>query len=317
MPLIQIRSFQISDLEAIARLAHLSFADPSLQEGGTPAAVTQRLRSLTSPRIRILTRLLRYRIEMTVAEIDGNVAGFIMLTGRDQINLNTLMVDPQYRRCGIGVALMEQSFQHVRSWGYPFTTAEVLATNLPSARLCQKLGFELYDTFTTYETPLPLSLPVGPSPRIWSRLRPSQRGERANFTEIERKLVSTTDLLVRGSAARIYFPSFYRRLIDLREHKQYQAWIVEKVASCLGFQYAHSSLGNPKGTLTRPLLPDAHLNCLPSIVELAGDWFFGLGKTSLRLEVPAERPHLIEHLSSWSWQPSVGWLCLVKWLVNG
>ena len=49
MPPIQIRNFRNSDLEAVARLARLSFADPGLQEGGTPAAVIQRLRGLTSP----------------------------------------------------------------------------------------------------------------------------------------------------------------------------------------------------------------------------------------------------------------------------
>ena len=85
----------------------------------------------------------------------------------------------------------------------------------------------------------------------------------------------------------------------------------------MGFQYVHSSLGNLKGTLTRPMLPDAHLNFLPSIVEMAGDWFAELGKNTLRLEAPGTRPDLIGHLSSWSWQPSVEWLCLVKWLENG
>jgi len=59
------------------------------------------------------------------------------------------------------------------------------------------------------------------------------------------------------------------------------------------------------------------LNFLPSILVMAGDWFSELGKHTLRIEVPADRPHLIENLFSWNWQPSVEWLCLVKWLDSG
>jgi ribosomal protein S18 acetylase RimI-like enzyme len=309
-----LRNFRNNDLEAVTRLAHLSFSDPTLQEGGTPEAVANRLRSLRRGHMRLLTRLLRYRLEMIVAEVDGNVAGFVMVTGHDNMNMNTLMVDPQYRRCGIGAALLEESFRRIHSWGYPFATAEVLTTNLPSAQLCQKVGFEVYDTYTTYETPLPLSQPAEHSPRNWVTLRPMQEGEQAAFAEIERKLVSAVDLQVRGSASRIFFPSLFRRLVDYREHKQYQAWAVEKDGRRVGFQYIQSSLGNPKGTINRPLLPDAHLNFLPSIVEMAGDWFAELGKNTLRLDVPAERPHLLDNLTNWSWQPSVQWLCLVKWL---
>jgi ribosomal protein S18 acetylase RimI-like enzyme len=311
---MRLRNFRNDDLEAVSRLTYLAFSDPALQEGGTPEAVVERLRSLRRVRMRIFTRLLRYRLEMIVAEIDGKVAGFVMITGRDQVNMNTLMIDPQYRRAGIGVALVEETFHRAHSWGYLFTTAEVLATNLPSAKLCEKLGFEVYNTFTTYETPLPLSQAAEHSPRNWVALRPVQEGEQAAFTEIERNLVSTIDLAVHGSAARFYFPSLYRRLVDYREHKQYQAWTVEKDGRRVGFQYVHSSLGNPKGTITRPMLPDAHLNFLPSIVEMAGDWFSELGKHTLRLDVPADRPHLIENLSSLNWQPTAGWLCQVKWL---
>jgi hypothetical protein len=241
---------------------------------------------------------------MIVAEVDGNVAGFVMVTGRDRVNMNTLMVDPQYRRYGIGVALVEETFQRCQALGYPFVSAEVLTTNLPSAKLCEKVGFEVYDTYTTYETPLPLSQPV-------------RKGEQSAFVATERTFVSAVDLHVRGSAIRFYFPSFYRLLVDHREHKQYQAWAVEKDGQRVGFQYLHSSLGNPKGTLTRPMLLDGHLDSLPSILVMAGDWFSELGKHTLRLESPADRPHLTENLFSWNWRPSVGWLCLVKWLDNG
>jgi len=308
-----LRNFRNNDLEAVTRLAQLAFSDPNLQESGTPDAVVSRLRSLRRSHIRLLTRLLRYRLEMIVAEVDGNVAGFVMMTGRDQVNLNTLMVDPQYRRHGIGVALIEETFRRASSWGYPYATAEVLINNLPSAKLCDKLGFEVYDTFTTYETPLPLSQPAEHSPENWVTLRPVQENEQSAFEAIEGELTSAAILRVRSSAARFYFPTFYRRLIDYREHKQYLAWAVEKDGRRMGFQYIHSSLGNSKGTLARPLLPDAHLNFLPSIVEMAGDWFTELGKETLRLEVPAERPHLLDNLTTWSWQPSYGCLCLVKW----
>jgi ribosomal protein S18 acetylase RimI-like enzyme len=314
MPKIQLRNFRKNDLGVVSRLAELAFSDPNLQEGGTPDAVIHHLRSLRRPHIRILTSLLRYRLEMIVAEVDGNLAGFVMMNGRNQVNMNTLMIDPDYRRCGIGFALVEETFRRAHNYGYRFATAEVLVNNLPSARLCQKLGFEVYDTYTPYETSLPLDQPAERSPRNWVSLRPVQANEQAAFKEIERKLVSPLDLQIRGSASRFFFPSLYRKLVDFREHKQFQAWAVEKDGQPVGFQYVYSSLGNPKGTLARPLLPDSRLNFLPSVVELAGDWFAELGKNSLRLDVSAERPHLLEKLSCWNWHASVGWLCLVKWL---
>lgn len=317
MPNIILRKFRINDLEAVTRLAHLAFSDPSLQEGGTPDALAYRLRSLTRGRMlpmRLLTRLLHYRLEMIVAEVDLTVVGFIMVTGHGQMNMNTLMVDPRYRRCGIGAALLEETVRLVRSWGYPFATAEVLATNHPSAQLCLKLGFEVYDTYTAFETSLPLDQPAEHSPRNWVSLRPVREGEQAAFAELEKRLVPPMDLQVRGSAARYFFPTLYRRLVDYREHKQYQAWAIEKDSQRVGFQYIHSNMGNPKGTITKPLLPDADLNFLPSIVEMAGDWFSEIGKNTIRLEVPAERPYLLDNLSAWNWQPTVGWICLVKWL---
>jgi ribosomal protein S18 acetylase RimI-like enzyme len=314
MPGILIRNFRNSDLEGAARLVHLAFADPDLQEGGTPESVVARLSSLRRAHIRILAQLLRYKLEMIVAEVEASLAGFVMITGRGQINLNTLMVDPQYRRCGIGAALLEESFHRVHSWGYRFATSEVLVNNLPSAKLCQKLGFEVYDTSTIYETPLPLSKSAEHMPSNGITLRPVQDGDQATFTAIERSLASEVESTVRGSAARIYFPSLYRQLVDMREHKQSQAWAVEKDEQRVGFQYLHSSLGNPKSALTRPMLQDTYLNFLPSIVEMAGDWSSKLGKSTLRLEVPDKRPHLMDNLSTWTWQPSVGWLWLVKWL---
>jgi ribosomal protein S18 acetylase RimI-like enzyme len=317
MPKILLRNFRNNDLEAVCRLNHLAFSDPNLQDGGTPEAGAYRLRSLTSMRMRVLTGLFRYRLEMIVAEVDGNVAGFVMLTGRDRVNMNTLMVDPQYRRCGVGATLVEETSQRAQSLGYPFVTAEVLTTNLPSAKLCEKLGFQVYDTFTIYETPLPLSQPAEYLLENRVAVRPVRAGEQSAFAVTERTLVSAVDLHVRGSAIRFYYPSLYRQLVDRREHKQYQALAVEKDGQRVGFQYLHSGLGNQKGTLTRPILPDAHLNFLPSILVMAGDWFSELGKHTLRIEVPADRPHLIENLFSWNWQPSVEWLCLVKWLDNG
>jgi ribosomal protein S18 acetylase RimI-like enzyme len=314
MPKTLLRNFRNSDLDAVTRLAHLAFSDPHLQESGTPQALADRLRSLRRAHIRLFSRLLRYRLEMIVAEVDGDVAGFIMATGRDHIDMNTLMVDPQYRRAGIGAALLEETFRRIHSWGYQFATAEVLVANQPSARLCEKLGLEVYDTCTTYQTRLPLSQPAEHSPKNWVTLRPVREGEQAGLAEIERKLVSPVELQVRGSATRLFFPSLYRRMVDYRDHKQYQAWVVEKDGQKMGFQYLHSNLGNSKGTLARPLLPDAQLNFLPSIVEMAGDWFTELGKDTLRLEVPADRPYLLDSLTAWSWQPSFGCLNLVKWL---
>lgn len=78
-----------------------------------------------------------------VAEEDGVVAGYVgsqtVLGGADMMNLAVL---PQYRKQGIGEALVVRLMEALRTKGAISLSLEVRQSNLPAISLYKKLGFE-------------------------------------------------------------------------------------------------------------------------------------------------------------------------------
>ncbi len=78
--------------------------------------------------------------QCTVARIEGGVAGFVVLDRSffDQRFVSLLRVADEYRRQGIGTALMRHGESVCRGEKLFTSTNE---SNLPMQRLCERLGF--------------------------------------------------------------------------------------------------------------------------------------------------------------------------------
>jgi ribosomal protein S18 acetylase RimI-like enzyme len=80
-----------------------------------------------------------------VAEADGQVRGYIDVTTQPWQQtawVANLAVAPEYRRRGIGTALMHQARPWVKDRGAQAILAEAITKNYPALSFYRKLGFE-------------------------------------------------------------------------------------------------------------------------------------------------------------------------------
>ncbi|MBR5021913.1 MAG: ribosomal protein S18-alanine N-acetyltransferase [Oscillospiraceae bacterium] len=120
-----IRKMNLGDVSAIAELERLCFSDPWSEN------------SIASE----VANPLSYWL---VAEVDGVVAGYVgSQTVLDASDMMNLAVSPDYRRQGIGQALVEALVEYLRENKVIALLLEVRVSNAPAIALYKSLGFEL------------------------------------------------------------------------------------------------------------------------------------------------------------------------------
>ena len=97
----------------------------------------------------------RFPETFIVAEVDGEIAGYIMCrieVGLSNFGLGgfikkghivSIAVLPQYRRRGIGYALVSKAMEGMRFYDARQCFLEVRVSNLPAINLYKKLGFKI------------------------------------------------------------------------------------------------------------------------------------------------------------------------------
>ncbi len=121
--LITVRKTVLSDLEDIIRIERASFAD-----AWSEASVLSSLRADGAV--------------CFTAEINGETAG--VLIARDisgEIDLDSVAVDPAYRRMGAASAMLSELFGYSRSHACELINLEVRSRNIPAVALYEKFGF--------------------------------------------------------------------------------------------------------------------------------------------------------------------------------
>jgi len=116
-----------ADLDAVVALEAASFTNPWSRE-----MLVRELEQPTAARVYVL------RLP------DTPVAAFCAcwVIG-DELHVNTIAVDPQRRRQGLGKALMDAVLTQVAREGVTRATLEVRRSNRPAQRLYERLGFEV------------------------------------------------------------------------------------------------------------------------------------------------------------------------------
>ena len=118
-----IREMRMSDVAAIAELEKLCFSDPWSEN------------SIASE----LNNPLSYWL---VAEVDGDIAGYVgsqsVLDAADMMNL---AVSPEYRKRGIGQALVTALVRYLQKNQVIALLLEVRVSNAPAIALYEKMGF--------------------------------------------------------------------------------------------------------------------------------------------------------------------------------
>ena len=187
---LKIRNFKYTDVDDFIRISKLSFAGEWTAEGITPEDFEQETRRIFRWKMipyRLLTALMGIKWEGFVAEKDGKVVGGGMYIGRNnRMSVTNLMVDPEYRRQGVGQALLVRRLERMTERGFPFAMAQVLETNTASLQNLRKQGFEVFNQYSVYEHTLPLP-EINDSSMPPISVREISRADRALFKEIERQ----------------------------------------------------------------------------------------------------------------------------------
>jgi ribosomal protein S18 acetylase RimI-like enzyme len=80
-----------------------------------------------------------------VAEVDGELAGFLMFESRGTMGIPVqLGVLPKYRRRGVGITLLLSLLKNFRERGIKEIKMKVFKNNAPALNLYKKLKFKVY-----------------------------------------------------------------------------------------------------------------------------------------------------------------------------
>ncbi len=314
---LKIRNFKYTDVDEFIRISKLSFAEETLASGITPEDFERETRRIFRWKMipyRLLTALMGIKWEGFVAEQDGKVVGGGMYMGRDnRISITNLMVDPEYRRQGIGQALLIRRLERMTELGFPFAMAQVLETNTASLQNLRKQNFEVFNQYSVYEHSLPLpELNNANIPPI--TVREINHSDRALFKEIEKKATLQSVLSIKGSAEIQYFFSGWQSLYA--RFARYSRWIkaVEVSGKTIGFLCAGFQDRQQNGLLIQPVITENCLDLLPTMLIKVGAWLEQSGRKSIIVEVPDEWAKARDYMQKNSWEKQYTWLELVHWL---
>lgn len=315
MGTVTIRKFEHTDVDAFIRLSKSSFADEWLAEGMTPEDFEQETRRIFRWKMipyKLLTALMGVKWEAFVAEENGKVVGGGMYMGRNnRMTITNLMVEPAYRRQGIGQALLKKRLERLSERGFPFVTVQVLEKNQPSLGNLKKQDFEVFNQYSVYERTLPL--PVSDN-ALQITVRELNASDKVLFDEIEQRTTSPFILKINGGLGTQYFPSGWQKLYSrfIGYHKWLKAF--ELQGKTIGFLGAGFQDKQRKGYLLQPVIDDEEQSYLPAMIQKAGEWLKEAGKESIILEIPDWRSRVREYLLGNGWNKLYTWLELVKWL---
>jgi hypothetical protein len=261
---------------------------------------------------KLLTALMGIQWEAFVAEVNGHaVAGAMYMGQKNRIVVTNLMVEPAYRRQGIGQALLIKRLERLSQLGVPFVTVKALETNLASLGNLRKQGFVEYYRKSVYDRSLPIPLGKNGADRVVGRkLKPS---DRTLLKEIERKTMSPFVIHNEG-AQNVFFSSLGQKLYDQYVGNYYWTRAFDIDGITIGFLAAHHAHPMTRGYIYPPVIAPESTLYLPAMMRQAGAWMGTLGLQSVKIEVSDQFGELASYLLDSGWNKRHTWICLVKWL---
>jgi ribosomal protein S18 acetylase RimI-like enzyme len=86
-----------------------------------------------------------HRLSVTVAEVDGEVAGFVALGEEDEgYVVDNVAVSPEHQRAGVGRALLEHAEEEARRLGYDSIYLYTHETMTENIALYARIGYAEY-----------------------------------------------------------------------------------------------------------------------------------------------------------------------------
>ena len=147
---VEIRAARESDLDAIHRLEGASFPVPWRREF-------------------FVSELEASGRHCLVAVSGGRLVGYAFaMTIVDEMHINKIAVDEEYRRRGIALALMDHCTDYARKHRLTLMTLEVRRSNIGAQEFYRRLGFEPAYVRSRYypdgEAAVVMTRELGPTP---------------------------------------------------------------------------------------------------------------------------------------------------------
>ncbi len=316
-----IRKFQHTDVDAFIRLSQLSFAEESLAAGLTPEDFEQETRRIFRWRMipyKLMTALVGIQWEAFVAEKDGKVVGGGMYIGRNKrMTLTNLMVDPAYRRQGIGQALLVKRLERLAERGFPYVTVQVLDTNIASLENLQQAELRSVQPV--------LRLRAGACLSRQTRMQPCHllpcgisNAQTGGCFEKSRKTPRPPPRFPSTAAQKSTI--FHRPgSAYYAQFAGYNPWVKACVVQgeTVGFLSADFHRRQSKGVLLQPVIAEEGLPYFPAMLAQAGAWLAGAGREAMIVEIPDHRAQIQDYLLGHGWTKQYTWLELIRWLEEG
>jgi ribosomal protein S18 acetylase RimI-like enzyme len=158
-----LRPATADDVDAIGSLFHQGWHD--VHPGHVPDGLTER-RTPEAFHDRVAQRVAQTD-ETTVAEVDGNVAGFIMVSGDEA---EQVYVDRAFRGSGVAALLLTEAERQIAAGGYDVAWLAVVRGNERAQAFYAKQGWIDEGDFDYPVTALGESF-ISPCRRFTKRLR--------------------------------------------------------------------------------------------------------------------------------------------------
>ena len=129
-----LRPATATDVEPLAEMFHRGWHDA--HAGHVPDGLTQR-RTLDAFRDRVTARV-RDTDDTTIAEVDGTLAGFIMIAGAE---VEQVYVDRSFRGSGLAATLLAEAERQVAAAGHDETWLAVVVGNARARAFYERQGW--------------------------------------------------------------------------------------------------------------------------------------------------------------------------------
>lgn len=292
---IEIRRMRPADATRVTELLTVAFTEEFEGTGADPAVIARQLRagSLAQlPPLRWIAPVLGVEFAFFVAMLDGRVIGCAGLMGQRLPVVNSVAVHPEFRRHGVGVALVRAAEAYAAAHGHDRVVLDVLAHNDGARALYLALGYEEYHRYRAYVRTADVARPAAIADVTWARgYQIEAPGEKAAaaFDEIERLSLPPRLRAVSPSLRSRYTatpPSMLERL--LAGERSYRRVLTHN-GDIAGFIVAHGG-GAREGRIEYPLIPSNHTGALPAVITDAVAFLMRAGASSVRIDLSEDRP---------------------------